>query len=155
MRPFLIFALLITPLTMKLASCNPTPTPVPPTPVAHHASFTWDAPVISGAAPILHAGLPLEAAGLFPRVNLLQLASVESYDVYRAPCLGTIAALPAGALGGSCDNEGTFQSVGTTSETDYSDQSVISGALYSYYVTAVYPGNVESVPSNHVAVTIP
>lgn len=86
---------------------------------------------------------------------------VNNYNVYRAPCNGTVSA-------GACSIEGIFALIGTApgTATSYKDTTVLGGYSYVYYLTAVCTtacgtdasGNKitgESVPSNHWAGTIP
>jgi hypothetical protein len=84
-------------------------------------------------------------------------AGVATYNVYRAPCTGTISA-------GVCSAEGTFAKIGNVAApiVTYSDSTVAAGSSYSYYVTAVCPvnncsggGTGESVASNHIAAAVP
>ena len=63
--------------------------------------------------------------------------SVSGYNVYRSTSSGTGYAKIAGPVPG----------------TTYQDLSVTSGQTYYYVVTAVGPGNVESVYSNEVSAT--
>lgn len=76
---------------------------------------------------------------------------VTSYNVYRAPCNGTITS-------GVCSLEGTFTKVGSSATCAYTDTAVTAAQLWSYYMTAVCPltcSPTESGASNHVAATIP
>lgn len=77
---------------------------------------------------------------------------VTGYNVYRAPCTGTIT-------GGVCSADGAFAKLTTTlvSGTTYTDSTVAAGNSYDYYVTAVCAtcNPQESAPSNKVAPTIP
>lgn len=82
---------------------------------------------------------------------------LASYSVWRAPCNGTVAA-------GVCSSEGAFVKIASiaATATSYVDSSVTAGGLYSYYLTSVCPAagcssttGAESVPSTHLAVSIP
>jgi len=80
-------------------------------------------------------------------------AGVTGYNMYRAPCTGTITA-------NICSAAGTPAKLNATPFTTltYTDNAVAAGALYDYYATAVCPTTctaTESGPSNHFAVTIP
>jgi hypothetical protein len=85
---------------------------------------------------------------------------VGSYNVYRAPCPGTIASTV-------CSSEGLFAKIGSTSVMgltphSFVDATVTAGSLYSYYVTAVCQvGGCsatitgESTASTHLGVATP
>jgi hypothetical protein len=82
-------------------------------------------------------------------------AGVSGYNVYRAPCIGTVSA-------GNCTQEGTFAKIGSSSTTSYADTSVVAGGLYSYYITATCPSagcsasvTGESAGSTHIAAVVP
>ena len=80
-------------------------------------------------------------------------AGVTGYNMYRAPCTGTITT-------NVCSAAGTPVKLNSTPFTalTYTDSTVAAGALYDYYATAVCPTTcttTESAPSNHFAVTIP
>ena len=86
-------------------------------------------------------------------------ANIAGYNVYRAPCNGTITA-------GVCSNVGTFAKLTPTPivPLTYTDPAVTAGQLLVYQVTATCPPTGcsavplitgESAPSNQVAVTIP
>jgi len=86
-------------------------------------------------------------------------ANIAGYNVYRAPCNGTITA-------GVCSSVGTFTKITPTPivPLNYVDLAVTAGQLLVYQVTATCPPTGcsavplitgESVPSNQVAVTIP
>lgn len=86
-------------------------------------------------------------------------ANIAGYNVYRAPCNGTITA-------GVCSNVGTFAKLTPTpiAPLTYTDPAVTAGQLLVYQVTATCPPTGcsavplitgESAPSNQVAVTIP
>lgn len=74
-----------------------------------------------------------------------------TYNVYRAPCTGTIT-------GNVCSAAGTFAKLGNVATTTYPDATVTAGGSYDYYVTALCPPtgcspsmSGESTPSNHSA----
>lgn len=74
-----------------------------------------------------------------------------TYNVYRAPCTGTITA-------NTCSAAGTFAKLGNVATTTYPDATVTAGGSYDYYVTALCPPagcspsiSGESTPSNHSA----
>jgi hypothetical protein len=75
---------------------------------------------------------------------------VTRYNLYRAPCTGSVTA-------NTCSAEGTFQNIGNTTTLSFTDTTVQAGGLYSYYVTAVCPtcSQTESVGSNHVGAIVP
>jgi len=79
-------------------------------------------------------------------------AGVTGYNMYRAPCTGTVTA-------NVCSAEGTFAKLNTVTFTTltYTDTTVTAGSLYSYYATAVCPtcNPAESGGSNHLGVTVP
>ncbi len=70
-----------------------------------------------------------------------------TYNVYRAPCTGTVTS-------NVCSQEGTFSKLSNVSALAYTDSAVTAGALYSWYITAVDSGG-ESSGSNHFAAAIP
>jgi hypothetical protein len=55
----------------------------------------------------------------------------------------------------SAGSSSLFQMLSSTSVPQYVDQSVVSGATYSYYVKSVDNADDESAPSNQAAVTVP
>ncbi|HET6208486.1 MAG TPA: choice-of-anchor D domain-containing protein, partial [Terracidiphilus sp.] len=65
---------------------------------------------------------------------------VTGYNIYRATGSSTSYQLVYGL---------------NTAQTTYVDSTVASKTTYSYYVTSVDAADVESVPSNHVTVTVP
>lgn len=77
---------------------------------------------------------------------------VTGYNMYRAPCTGTITA-------GVCSAAGTPVKLNSTPFTalSYTDTTVAAGSSYDYYATSVCPvcAPTESAQSNHVAATIP
>ena len=79
-----------------------------------------------------------------------------SYNVYRAPCTGTIS------TSNVCSAEGTFAKIGNATTLTYVDSTVAAGSNYSYYVTALCgttgcPTGTqgESAASNHIGAAIP
>ena len=86
---------------------------------------------------------------------------IAGYNVYRAPCTGTVTS-------GLCTAEGTFAKINAAVLTapNYTDATVLGGFLYSYYMTATCPaagcatdaqGNKisgESTASNHIGAAI-
>jgi len=82
---------------------------------------------------------------------------VSSYNLYRAPCTGTVTA-------NVCSAEGTFAKIGAVAAPALAitDTTPAAGGKYSYYVTAQCPAagcsssvTGESDPGNHVGVVIP
>lgn len=80
---------------------------------------------------------------------------IAGYNVYRAPCTGTVSA-------GTCSQEGAFAKVGATTSLAYTDTTVAAGGAYSYYITAFCPAAGcssslagESAASTHVAAVVP
>lgn len=79
-----------------------------------------------------------------------------SYNVYRAPCTGTITAKV-------CSQAGVSAVVGASPTASYTDSTVAAGGLYDYSVTAVCtagggcPSGVvgESTFSNHIGAAVP
>jgi fibronectin type 3 domain-containing protein len=63
---------------------------------------------------------------------------VVDYNVYRAT--GTSS---------------SYQLLNSASTTSYVDLSVSANTTYSYYVTSMGNTGAESIPSNHVTVTVP
>lgn len=86
-------------------------------------------------------------------------AAVVSQNIYRANCAGTVTANVC-----STDSTATFTKLaaGTgiaASAISFTDSTVAGGQSYIWYVTAVCPATGtcqgESLPSNHIAATIP
>jgi hypothetical protein len=80
-------------------------------------------------------------------------AGVTGYNVYRAPCTGTIT-------GSACSSAGPFAKLNAAliAGVTYTDATGAPGTVYDYYVTAMCPTActpAESAASNHFAVTIP
>ena len=93
----------------------------------HSAQFSWTASVSSG---------------------------VTGYNIYRAPCTGTVS-------GATCSAAGTFikltaSPVSGTSFTD-SSAALVAGSKWDAYATSVCPtcNPGESAPSNHQAFAVP
>jgi len=105
---------------------------------------------------LLLTSLPARAQG--HSVTLAFTASstvgVTGYNMYRAPCTGTITANVCSAAGIA-----TKLSVTPFNALSYTDTAVVAGGSYDYYATAVCPTTIcttaESVPSNHWAVNVP
>jgi hypothetical protein len=79
------------------------------------------------------------------------------FNAYRAPCTGTVAAQVC-----STDSTATFTKLaaGTglpATTLNFTDTTVSAGTNYIYYVTSLCStcSTTESIPSNHIAVTIP
>jgi hypothetical protein len=87
----------------------------------------------------------------FADLNWTASANATGYNVWRAPCTGTIT-------NQVCSAEGVYNKIGATvgnASVTYRDSAVTAGAKYVYYVTATATGFAESNPSNKIAVTIP
>jgi hypothetical protein len=87
----------------------------------------------------------------FADLNWTASANATGYNVWRAPCTGTIT-------NQVCSAEGVYNKIGATvgnASVTYRDSAVTAGARYVYYVTATATGFAESNPSNKIAVTIP
>ncbi len=65
--------------------------------------------------------------------------NVLGYNMYRAPTGGSFSKINAAVI----------------ASTLYTDQTVLSGAIYDYVCTAVDNLNVESIYSNQITVTVP
>ena len=79
-------------------------------------------------------------------------SGVTGYNVYRAPCTGTIT-------GSTCSQAGAFTKINAAVVTGltYTDTAVTAATAYDYYATAVCSAcsPSESGPSVHFAGTIP
>src|SRR5579863_504691 len=116
-----------------------------------HANSTLTAvatPDPQTGAPTVSLSWTLSAIGAPP---------VISQNMYRAACTGTVT---SGVC--STDSTETFAKLpaGINAVTaTFTDTTVVAGSSYIYYVTAVCPATGtcvgESIPSNHVAVTVP
>jgi hypothetical protein len=87
----------------------------------------------------------------FADLNWTASTNATGYNVWRAPCTGTIT-------NQVCSADGVYNKIGATvgnASVTYRDSAVTAGAKYVYYVTATATGFAESNPSNKIAVTIP
>jgi hypothetical protein len=77
---------------------------------------------------------------------------VTGYNVYRAPCLGTITSTV-------CSSEGTFVKINSAliTTTNYTDTTMTTGEGWVYYATSYCPTcmPVESPASSHYAIAVP
>lgn len=108
---------------------------------------------------VLFALLPSLAFAQNHSATLNWQASATSgvqYNVWRAACSNA-------PVNGAC-TEGTFGLItgSPINALTFTDNTVVGGSSYSYYVTAICPAtgcptgiSGESAPSNHIAVTIP
>jgi hypothetical protein len=113
------------------------------------------------------------AQGVPPSVTLNWTASttagVAGYNVFRAPCTGTVsgtAVANGGVNNGACSAVGTFSATALNAApvaaVSYIDTTVSNGVSYVYEVEAVCPAagcstgiTGSSAPSSPVAVTLP